>query len=710
MNARKIGIIILLFIVFSACSNNEVYFVAQNGSDDNPGTETAPFASIERAISSIQAEKQEGSEKAFKVILREGRYELKKSLVFNEILSGTEVSPLVITSFDNEDVIVSGGRYFKFDELETPNDEIIKSIVDTVAGNKVRLLNLRRKKISDYGEIKHTGFSRAILSAGMELFQGDKAMTLASWPAEGYVEIAKVIDSGSKPRNEDFSNRGGTFVYESSRPLLWSKLNDLWVQGMFGTVWADDKLKVEAIDIKKQTIKTAKPYLYGITGGHFKFMNILEEISKPGDYFIDRPKGIVYIYPFNEEDIAVTIMEEPLVSIEGAENVTFENITFENGRGLGAYVEHGHNNLFNNCTFRNFGSYAVSFGKGVTPFKNLKHEGLGELQKGIIGSLSQSLYADVTLNRQAGTNNGLKSCKIYNTGAGGVSLGGGDVKTLTPANNYVDQCEIFHTGLRYQTYSPGIHLTGVGNRISGCEIYDSPHSAIIYYGNEHIIEGNEIYKVLLESDDGGAIYTGRDVTAIGTVIRNNYIHHVGSPNPFYHHGYWHGIYLDDYSGGVTIENNIFTDILAGVLISGRNIICKNNILINCERPIVIQHRPWQGIQDKRLEQVDAFKGVWKVRYPEIQEINGQSGPEKAKYWGTKSLNNVSIGSKNPCTIVDRVDSTYLTIRGDLNYSEGELKNLFVDADNNNYTLKKKSPIFTDNPEFQKIDFSPFFQE
>ena len=231
-----------------------------------------------------------------------------------------------------------------------------------------------------------------------------------------------------------------------------------------------------------------------------------------------------------------------------------------------------------------------------------------------------------------------------------------------------------------------------------------PHSAIIYYGNEHLIENNEMYDVLLESDDGGAIYTGRDVTSIGTVIRNNYIHHVGSKNPFYHHGYWHGIYLDDYTGEVTIENNVFTDILAGVLISGRNITCKNNILVNCARPIVIQTRPWMDLQDKRLQQVGAFSGIWKERYPQIQKIQKETSEEKGKYWNTKSLNNASIGSENPCTIIDRVDSTYLEVKHNFDYTMDNLNTFFVNPEDGNYTIKEGSQLLKDLPDLKHIDF------
>jgi hypothetical protein len=691
----KLKQIILVFALFGtlACNSKHIYYISPDGNDRNDGTKSAPFASLAKALEVIRTSHVNESSEGYKVVLKGGRYILENTVHIDQSVTGQIGKELEIVAAEGEEVIISGGRYFKKAELKLPGENELKRLIDQEARKHVKVLDLKAKGITNYGEIKHVGFCRPILAAGMELFQGDKNMTLTSFPSEGYIKIGKVIDSGSKPRNDDFSDRGGVFTYDVSRPSRWKANDDLWVQGMFGTVWADDKLKVASIDTLKKIIATQEPHLYGISGGHFRFMNIIEELNKPGSYFIDRENGKVYIYPAEgEEDISITMLETPLLALVGASNVLFKNITFENGRGIGAYIEGGTDNIFLNCTFRNFGSYGVSLGKGTKPFEFLAHEGIGEPWPGNIGSLRQHIYSDITYNRQAGENNGLVSCKIYNTGAGGVSLGGGDIKSLTSANNYVDSCEIFHTGLRYQTYAPCIDITGVGNRVSNCKIYDSPHSGIIYYGNEHVIENNEIYDVLLESDDGGAIYTGRDVTSIGTVIRNNYIHHVGSKNPFYHHGYWHGIYLDDYAGEVIIENNLFKDILAGVLVSGRNITCRNNILINCDRPIIIQHRPWMGIQDRRLKQVGAFGSVWKERYPQIQKIQQETNEEKGKYWETKSFGNVSFGSENPCTILDRIDSSYVLIERNLDYPLEKLNEFFVDSERNNFHLKDSSML------------------
>jgi len=83
-------------------------------------------------------------------------------------------------------------------------------------------------------------------------------------------------------------------------------------------------------------------------------------------------------------------------------------------------------------------------------------------------------------------------------------------------NDRVENCEIRRFAERIKTYQPAIRLEGDGNAAVSNYIHDAPHSAIIYNGNDQLVEANHISDVVLESDDAGAIYTGRDWTARGS--------------------------------------------------------------------------------------------------------------------------------------------------------------------------------------------------
>ena len=144
-----------------------------------------------------------------------------------------------------------------------------------------------------------------------------------------------------------------------------------------------------------------------------------------------------------------------------------------------------------------------------------------------LGDWHHWIYANTVWNRNAGTNHGVVSCDIYKTGAGGVSLGGGDRKTLTPAGNYVLNCHIHDFNRLDRSYRAGVNIDGVGNRIAHCLIHDAPNNAIYLFGNDHVIEYNELHHVCRGASDMGAFYMGRDPSQQGNVLRYNFFHHNG---------------------------------------------------------------------------------------------------------------------------------------------------------------------------------------
>ena len=102
---------------------------------------------------------------------------------------------------------------------------------------------------------------------------------------------------------------------------------------------------------------------------------------------------------------------------------------------------------------RNLGIVAVCMGKGVTPDPLYRHDGYtGQPLSRALGSWHEHIYENTTYNREAGTRQGVVNCNIYNIGQGGVSLGGGDRITLTPAGNFVENCRIHDFNRWGRTY------------------------------------------------------------------------------------------------------------------------------------------------------------------------------------------------------------------------------------------------------------------
>jgi hypothetical protein len=111
--------------------------------------------------------------------------------------------------------------------------------------------------------------------------------------------------------------------------------------------------------------------------------------------------------------------------------------------------------------------------------------------------------------------------------------------------------------------------------------------AIGFLGNEHLIELNEIDDACYESNDAGAIYTGRNWTMRGNIIRYNYLHNISG---FEGRGCV-GIYLDDAFSSADVTGNIFKKVTRAMMIGGgRDINVTNNIFIECVPSIHVDAR------------------------------------------------------------------------------------------------------------------------
>jgi hypothetical protein len=228
---------------------------------------------------------------------------------------------------------------------------------------------------------------------------------------------------------------------------------------------------------------------------------------------------------------------------------------------------------------------------------------------------------------EGGTHHTVAGCEIYGTGDGGVRVDGGDRASLTPCRHAVLNNHLHHFARWSRCYTAGIGAGGVGIRIAHNLIHDAPHNAVLFWGNDFTIENNEIYRVCLETGDAGAIYTGRDYTFRGNVIRRNFIHHMG--------GVGMGsiaIYMDDCVSGTHIVENVLQDCQYGLMLGGgRDFVVENNVLVDCHPAIHADARGvdpnpvWQNMVNntmkKSLEAMRHRQPPYSVRYPEIADVD-----------------------------------------------------------------------------------------
>jgi len=566
-----------------------ILFVSNDGNDNWSGHlatpdadgKDGPFATLERARDEIRNLKQAGEmpDGGVTVEIRGGVYQREQPFVLSAEDSGSNDAPVTYRARRGEEVRLTGGKVVTgFQPVTDP--AILERLAPEARGNVLQA-DLKALGVTDYGEVK---------GGGLELFFENKPMTLARWPNEGFVRIADLIESDTVNVRGTKGSKIGKFMYEGDRPKRWAGENDVWVHGYWFWDWSDQRHKVESIDLEKRIIAVVPPYHgYGYRKGQWFYgLNILAEIDTPGEWYLDREAGILYFWPPTaiEEGQPTVSVAKALVIMQDVSHVTLEGLTLEVARGTAITMTSGTHSRVVGCTLRNLGSWAVRI--------------------------------------SGGAHNGVIGCDIYETGDGGIAMSGGDRKTLSPAGHYAENNHIHHYARWNRMYKAAISMSGVGNRISHNLIHNAPHMAISFSGNDHLMEFNEIHSVCYESNDAGAIYSGRDWTMRGTVIRHNFMHHI---NGFEGRGCV-GVYLDDMFCGTTIYGNVFYKVTRAAFIGGgRDCVVENNIFVDCNPALHIDARAmgWASYHvnttmTDRLLAMPYQNPLWSERYPELVNI------------------------------------------------------------------------------------------
>ena len=402
-------------------------------------------------------------------------------------------------------------------------------------------------------------------------------------------------------------------------------------------------------------------------------MNLLEELDTPGEWYLDRRAGILYFWPPSDirRGHPTVSLTRDLVRLDGVSHVTLRGLTLEACRGDAITIRGGTHNLIDECSVLSAGN------RGAT-------------------------IADTT-------DSGVRGGEITGTGEGGVSLDGGDRKTLVPGRNFVVNCRIHDYSRWARTYRPGVGIDGVGNRVAHNLIYDAPHNAILLGGNDHLIEYNEIHHVCRQTGDAGAFYMGRDWTMRGNIVRFNYFHDLF--NEMGVKGEFHdvmGVYLDDTAAGTVVFGNVFVRAGHAVEVGGgRDIVVANNIFVDCLPAVSLDARGlgWAAKSlapggdwgmEKRLAAVPYDAPPYSTRYPHLANVL-KDNPTAPKY--DVIQNNIAVRCPDWLQIQDKVDALPgITIRDNLTGKDP----LFVDAAHGDYRLKANSPAFALG--FQRVPF------
>ena len=419
--------------------------------------------------------------------------------------------------------------------------------------------------------------------------------------------------------------------------------------------WADQRYRVKSIDLATKTIAVddeKNRHAFGFRKGQwFYIYNALSELDAPGEWYLDRQKGILYFWPPKPISSGKTIVSllRDLVTLQDVSNVNLQGLSFECCQGSAVNITGGESCRIAACVVRNIGRSGINVNGGQ------RHEVFG--------------------------------CDLYHLGDGGVNLSGGDRKTLTPANHNVENCHIHNFGRWNLVYKSAIRFEGVGCRAAHNLIHDAPHAAIMFGGNDQVIEYNEIYNVVRESNDAGVIYTGRTWTSRGHQIRYNYIHDIYG---FKGRGA-RGVYLDDQFAAATVFGNVFYKVrLAAFNGGGRDNVFENNVFVDCNPAVAVDARGLNWNKDgvgsliQGLNQVPYREEPWRSRYPEMLTLPDQKP-------GTPFNNLVA---RNIC-VGGRWSDIEEGARQGVNFVDNLVDQdpMFVDAKKLDFRLRPESPAF-----------------
>ncbi len=532
-------------------------YVADNGNDawsgrlakPNAASTDGPFASITQAQKAARKLRRAGKGPAPVTVYIRGVHRLKAPLVFTPADSGSAKCPVTYTSYPGKRAVLSGGR--------------------VIAGWRKGKGRLWTAQVPEAKTGKW--YFR-------QLFVGDRRARRAAGPNKGYFHVPRLVGKTPKtPWNKGIDR----FHFKPGDIKPRPNLND--VEVIVFHSWNTSRVRIASVDEANRIVTFTGPTIFRPLAWdpaqRYYVENARDLLDSPGEWYLDRQTGTLFYWPLAGEDMTKAQVVAPrlteLLRFQGdveagkfVSHVRVVGLSFQHadwtlgpkGYGdpqaavtIGAVVsaEGARNCSLERCEIAHVGTYGVWFARGCTDCR-------------IVGN------------------------HIHDLGAGGVRIGQAKMAKTDAArsgrnlvhNNYI------HDGGHVYRAGVGLWLAQSShNVVSHNEIHSFDYSGMSVGWNwnespnqthHNTIEHNHVHHVTrgVLSDAGGIYTLG---TQTGTVIRNNVFHdiwpYMGSPAMAW------GIYFDQGSNGMLVENNIvYHTLTGGIMNTGHpaNIV-RNNI-------------------------------------------------------------------------------------------------------------------------------------
>lgn len=517
------------------------FYVAPGGDDAADGTKDAPLATLAGARDRVRLLKAQSGLPAggVGVYFRGGTYAVTDTAEFGAEDSGTSASPVVYMAYPGEKPVFSGGTYIP--------GRFFKQAGDASAG--VMCYNLFENGFSyddlDYSkdfwragnlrEFEHDRYwDNWYIPGRMQVFVDDEALWLARYPnkvpgtfAENpyndYLKIPEVIESGFDPVTKQPNGRPCTFTTRETRIKNWKSYEDVVIFGMTGWEFFQSEVVASRIDPAAMTVTLAAVPTSGVTkGSRYAFANVFEELDQPGEYYIDKHTGTLYLYP--PKDLASATVKisrlEKNYMIDAYETsfVRFSNLTFELTKGSVMRIRGGESCRVQGCTLKNFGTAGIRLGEGTWATRDL----VDEYGRGRYEEATKAAPAS-----QNGFDHRITGCTFLNTGWQAASVYSGNVALRERGGARFENNVVKHSGLLGSCYFSGLVANGAGITVKNNAFLFCLGQAI----NGNVVDTEIVYNEFCDSpcdmaEDTCAIYLNYGCLNDGVRIRYNYFHDI----------------------------------------------------------------------------------------------------------------------------------------------------------------------------------------
>ncbi len=679
-------------------------YVAPDGDDSNPGTETQPFATLERAKDAVRSLKSNVA-KPITVFVREGVYYLSEPLVFTPEDSGTELQPITYAAYPGEKPTLSGGINLEV-KWEAYRDGILKCSVP---------------KGMDFNE----------------LFVNGKRQMRARYP--NFDPEKPLVGEGGYLNATGAGEREFTYDPDTFTKNRWANPTDAIVHIFPGSYWNNFQFRIASVDRNSHLIKLGEggwqtalldnpDDFFGTAlsrGSHFFIDNVFEELDAPREWFLDREESILYYVPAPGLDLAGARVEvvnlKRLIEVKGSRQTPIRHLNLKGFR-----FAHTSATFMDEYITPSTGDWGI-------------HQGGAVYMEGVEDCAVEDCFFDAVGGNALYISDHARRIRVYGntfayTGDSAVCLVGrshviengempcpfcgaasywsfGPDPEDYPADCLISNNLMHHIGV-YGKQTAGVFMaTTMKNTISHNHIHSMPRAALCindpFWGG-HLIEYNNVHDTVLETNDHGTFNswgrghywcvrhygigvfhdpgdTKRDAK-FTTTYRYNYIREkVSEAQQKLAYGASNmGIDMDDGSSNFHLYNNLV--IGAGVQNrDGSHRIIENNIFINPNRGISY-HVGYTNSGDKFVRNIVVQNSDFTFFYILYQ-------PEEAPWVDEMDYNVFSGNAEFAARSADKLAAKSFEDWQKLGFDKHSVfaDPMFIDPDNGNYHVKPESP-------------------